>query len=149
VITSIELVSPTNKQPGHGRETYQDKQAECRAGRVNLVEIDLTRAGDRGSIFPWWPIAQPVSTYIASVRRAPRYDRVEVHDFPLDQPVKPISIPLRPADLDVVLELQPLIEQAYRRGRYENTDYSQPLDPPLPPAEAEFAEHVLKQAGKR
>jgi hypothetical protein len=46
------------------------------------------------------------------------------------------------------LNLQPLVPQAYERGRYHRLDYSRPLDPPLSPAEAEFAERVLRQ-GKR
>ncbi|MEX2173724.1 MAG: DUF4058 family protein [Pirellulaceae bacterium] len=149
VITCIELVSPTNKRPGNGLDVYVEKQAECRAGRVNLVEIDLTRAGNRHAIFPWLAKVRPQPTYLASVRRAETMQRVELHEFPLDKPLKPIRIPLRATDQDVILELQPLIAQAYVRGRYGNTDYSRPLDPPLLPAEAEFAERVLKESGKR
>ena len=60
VVTCIELVSPTNKRPGQGLDVYLQKQAECRAGRVNLVEIDLTRGGRREEIFPWWTGGQPL-----------------------------------------------------------------------------------------
>ncbi len=47
VITVVEFVSPTNKRPGDGLNKYRQKPLECREGDVNLVEIDLTRAGDR------------------------------------------------------------------------------------------------------
>jgi hypothetical protein len=60
-----------------------------------------------------------------------------------------MRILLRPSDEDVILELQPLVAQAYVRGRYDTIDYSRPLDPPLNRTEAEFAERILKQAGKR
>jgi hypothetical protein len=47
VVTVIEVLSPSNKTPGPGRKLYEQKQQECRDGGVNLVEIDLLRAG------PW------------------------------------------------------------------------------------------------
>jgi hypothetical protein len=69
--------------------------------------------------------------------------------MPLDRPLKPMRIPLRAKDEDVILELQPLVEQAYHRGRYGNIDYSRPLDPPLEKDEAAVAERFLQEAGKR
>jgi hypothetical protein len=148
VITCIELVSPTNKRPGQGREVYLEKQAECRAAGVNLVEIDLTRSGRREEIFPWLAGVSPRPTYVAGVIRATRRDRVEVHDLPLNRPLKAIRIPLRPADEDVVLELQPLIEQAYHRGRYGTIDYTRPIDPPWTSDEAAMADQILKSVSK-
>jgi hypothetical protein len=41
------------------------------------------------------------------------------------------AIPLRPADADIVIRLQPLLDECYRRGRYDSIDYTRPLDPPL------------------
>ena len=43
-----------------------------------------------------------------------------------------IRVPLRPADADVVLDLQPLIDQCHERGRYHLLNYRLALDPPLP-----------------
>ena len=43
-----------------------------------------------------------------------------------------LPVPLRPHDPAVVLDLQPLVDTAYRNGRYWHTDYAAPLDPPLP-----------------
>jgi hypothetical protein len=45
VVTVIEVLSPSNKAAGPGRKLYEQKQQECREGDVNLVEIDLLRAG--------------------------------------------------------------------------------------------------------
>ena len=45
LITVIEFLSPSNKQPGEGQEKYLQKQRELKAGQVSLVEIDLTRTG--------------------------------------------------------------------------------------------------------
>lgn len=148
VVCCIELLSPTNKRPGAGRELYLQKQAECLAAKVNLVEIDLTRSGNRDEVLRWFKSGTSAPTYVAGVRRSTNMHRVEVHDFPLDKPLKPIRIPLRPADEDAILQLQPLVEQAYDRGRYDTLDYRRPLDPPLTGAEAEFAKAVLQAAGK-
>jgi len=149
VVTSIELISPSNKRPGPGQELYLAKQDECLNAGVNLVEIDLTRGGNRLSILPpLWRLDHP-PTYIGCVRRAKDSARWAVYLMPLDQPLKPMRIPLRAKDEDVILELQPLVEQAYHRGRYGNLDYNRPLDPPLDKDDAAFAEQILKAAGKR
>ena len=44
-IVTVELLSPTNKFPGAGQESYLAKQREIRASQTHLVEIDLLRAG--------------------------------------------------------------------------------------------------------
>jgi hypothetical protein len=149
VVTTIELISASNKRPGIGQRLYIAKRDECLAAKVNVVEVDLTRAGDRYSILPALSQVQPPPTYVGCVRRAERPWQLAVYLMPLDRPLKPMRIPLRPADEDVILDLQPLVAQAYERGRYDTIDYSRPLDPSLSPAEAEFAERVLQQAGKR
>ncbi len=52
VVTVIEVLSPSNKRPGEGRDLYKRKQLECRQGGVNLVEIDLLRAGPWALVVP-------------------------------------------------------------------------------------------------
>ena len=66
-----------------------------------------------------------------------------LYHLPLAHPLPAIRIPLRYEDPDVVLELQPLIDQAYRNGRYERIDYSRPLTPPLPAPEAAWVAERL------
>jgi len=149
VVTTIELISPSNKRPGPGMRLYLTKRDECLDGGVNFVEIDLTRSGDRDAVLPMLGRLQPRPTYVGCVRRAERPTNVAVYLMPLAQPIKPKRIPLRPSDEDAILQLQPIVETAYDRGRYDTLDYSRPLDPPLAGAEAEFAEGVLQQAGKQ
>src|SRR4051794_32030964 len=43
LVTSIEILSRSNKQGGEGREEYRKKQRELRERGVNLIEIDLLR----------------------------------------------------------------------------------------------------------
>ncbi|MCY2965239.1 MAG: DUF4058 family protein, partial [Planctomycetota bacterium] len=45
VVTAIELLSPANKVGKLGRDSYAKKQTEYLTSGVNLVEIDLIRAG--------------------------------------------------------------------------------------------------------
>jgi hypothetical protein len=149
VVTTIELISPSNKRPGIGQRLYLRKREECLASAVNFVEIDLTRQGDRDSLLPALARLHPSPTYVGCVRRADRPDAVAVYLMMLDRSLKPMRIPLRPADEDAILQLQPLVETVYDRGRYDTLDYSRTLDPPLSGTEEEFAERVLKAAGKR
>jgi hypothetical protein len=55
-----------------------------------------------------------------------------------------MRIPLRSTDPDAILDLQSIIDQAYDRGRYDDIDYSQPLSPPLPPVDAEWAQQLMR-----
>ena len=52
-------------------------------------------------------------------------------------------------DRDAVLELQPLIEQVYERGRYETLNYDRDLDPPLSEPDRIWVDEVLRTSGLR
>ena len=61
-----------------------------------------------------------------------------------------MPIPLRPTDRDVLLDLQPLIDQIYENGHYaEDIDYAEPLRPPLAADEAEWAAQLLASLPKK
>jgi len=82
------------------------------------------------------------------VFRATRPIERAVYRLPLRQALPKMAIPLRPQDRDVVLDLQAVVNEAYERGRYDHTDYRQPLNPPLPQADEAWAMELLKQAGR-
>jgi hypothetical protein len=151
LVTAIEILSPSNKRRGSGHEAYRERQSACLAGPANLVEIDFLRGGweaTRASRHQLGPrAAGEVSLACVSRARAPW--RAEVYAFPLRQPIPAFRIPLRDEDADVVVELQPLLERCYRTGRYWQLDYARPLDPPLSPEDAAWAEECLRQAGLR
>lgn len=140
LVTVIEFLSPTNKLPGNGQRAYQRKQQEViAAGSVNLVEIDLTRQGRRQLIVPLDRIKPAQrTTYQVCVFRAAQFIG-EVYPVSLRHPLPDINVPLRADDPDLTLELQPLIEQAYRNGGYDTIDYAKPCDPPLPEGDAAWA----------
>jgi hypothetical protein len=151
VVTVIEFLSPTNKLPGPNLDDYLAKRKEYLAGGVNIVEIDLNRAGLRERVLPvrHLPSAKRGATYLACVRRASSPHDVEAFPIPLPARLPSIPIPLRPQDAEIRLDLQELIDRAYEEGHHDMLDYTRPLAPPLGDVEAEFAERVLKEAGKR
>lgn len=151
VVTSVELLSPTNKLPGDGREQYLLKQQQCAAAGVSLVEVDLIRRGQ-------WTVAVPRGLLgssrgddrITCVRRAWMPLRYEFYHMPLRQPLPAIRVPLRRGDPDVVLNLQALVERAYQAAGYGRTiDYRADPLPPLEPEDAAWADQLLKSAGRR
>jgi len=150
VVTAIELLSPANKKEEPGRQAYRRKQFEYIAGRVNFVEIDLIRAGGFIIAIPEGRLHKNLRTpYLICVRRVQRPDEAELIHIRLDQPVPNFRIPLRPTDADIVLQLQPLLDDCYRRGRYASIDYSQPPRPSLSPPEDAWADELLRAKGLR
>jgi hypothetical protein len=83
-------------------------------GGSNLVDIDLLLDGTR------LPFKQPLrpGDFFAFVSRRSRARLVQVFAMSLGEPLKPIPNPLRGADPDVVLELQPAYDLAFGRGGY-------------------------------
>jgi hypothetical protein len=61
-----------------------------------------------------------------------------------------VKIPLRPTDADVLLDLQPLVDQCYRNGGYEGAlNYNLEPDPPLLGADRDWADTLLREKGLR
>jgi hypothetical protein len=151
VVTVIEFLSPTNKAPGEGQDLYLQKERELREARVSLVEIDLVRSGRRILAGSRYAIPAPEQTaYVACVRRGWQPSPLEIYRLPLRERLSGIRIPLRETDADVPLDLQALVDQAYRNGRYkQEIDYRSAPDPPLDAADAAWADELLRGQGRR
>jgi hypothetical protein len=145
VVTAIELLSPANKRIDAGCRAYLDKQREYLQAGVNLVEIDLIREGAFVVAIPEQLVPSDCRTpYMICVRRVLRPRRAELIPVELRQPLPNIRVPLRRGDSDIVLQLQPQLNECYRRGRYGSLDYSRPLNPPLGEDEKRWVEQLLK-----
>jgi hypothetical protein len=151
VVTVIEMLSLSNKVPGEGQELYRRKQRELIDGHVNLVEIDLLRAGERVLSVGLSHIPPAYRTpYQICVYRAAAPPRYEVYRVPLQERLPVIRIPLRSTDADVPLDLQALLDQCYHNGGYdEDIDYSADPEPPLNAEDACWADVLLRQTGRR
>jgi hypothetical protein len=150
VVTVIEVLSPTNKRRGKAQDDYRRKQDELWEGGVNLVEVDLLRAGQRVLMVGEHEVPQPDrAAYAACVHRGGDAHRFEYYAIRLRERLPAIRVPLRPGDTDAVLDLQALIQQAYANGAYDDLDYAADPMPPLPAEDAAWADELLRKAGKR
>lgn len=150
VITVIEFVSPSNKVAGETQKKYIAKRNEVLGADINLVEIDLTRSGDRELAYPQENLPRDWQTpYLACVYRGFGADQYEFYRMPLREKLPAIRIPLRKTDPDIVLDIQPLVDRAYQEGAYDDIDYRRPCKPPLPAEDESWAAELLEAAGKR
>lgn len=149
LVTVIEVLSPKNKSD-EGQAAYRRRQRNYISAGVNLVEIDLLRKGERVLSVPLSEIPDSAWTpYMVCVYRAPDQDQREIYPIKLRERLPAIRVPLRSTDPDAVLDLQPLVDQAFERGRYWLMDYQRDLQPSLANTDADWADALLKKAGLR
>ena len=149
VVTVIEVVSPANKFPGKGRQSYEEKQHEGLQSATHLVEIDLLRAGQHVVAVPEWRIrgGQPYD-YLVCVNRAQGLrDWYELYPRRLRERLPRIGVPLAGDDPDVPLDVQAAIAQVYDAGSYlRRIDYGCPCRPPLCEEDQAWAHELLRQS---
>jgi len=148
LVTSIEILSPVNKRPGH--EAYRDyrrKRQDLLRSSAHLLEIDLLRGGERP------PLERPVprAPYYAILSRALRRPRVEVWPIQLADELPVLPVPLLEPDPDVPLDLGAAVASVYERGAYgAQIDYRQPPPSPLlTDAETAWLDTLLREKGLR
>lgn len=148
VITVIELLSPSNKDPDASYR-FAKRQDALLASGVNTVDIDLIRGGRRALPDEFIPTLKQSdsTTFLMVVGRGHDVDARAFHYCPLKERLPAISVPLRQTDHDVVLDVQPLVDRCYEMGRYWQLSQKVELDPPLTNDEQAWAEQLLIDAG--
>ncbi len=141
LVAVVELLSPVNKKPGPDRVQYLTKRSEILASQAHLVEIDLLRCG---RAMP--DQERPSSTYGVMVSRVEERPAADFWPIGLRQPLPTIPVPLRQAISHASLQLQELLHEVYDRGTYAQEIYELEAEPPLDPADRDWAEDVLSQA---
>lgn len=152
LVAVIEVVSPSNKYAGPGRESYKNKQTEVLHSKAHLIEIDLLRTGPHVLAVPEWAAkAQGPYHYLACVNRAEgERDEFDLYPRTLRQRLPTLRVPLSGSDPDVALDVQAALETTYERGCYaERVAYDRPCLPTLSDEEAAWARQVLKEAKAR
>jgi hypothetical protein len=150
LITVVEFLSPANKLTKDGKRKYRQKQQEVMAAGINMVEIDLTRAGERELLYPVAQLPEYYRTaYLTCVRRGMGADQYEVYRMSLRERLPGIRVPLREADPDAAMDIQRLVDQAYEEGRYDDIDYRVAPTPALDTEDEGWANELLRSAGKR
>ena len=150
LITIIEFISPSNKTR-KGLTAFRNKRDCLLDSGVNVVEVDLTRGGNwRGMLLPQRSSGTMATPYRSVTRVASEPDAAYLEPIDIRKPLPALPIPLRESEAPADLPLQPLIDQAYRNGRYAQTiDYSKPPVPPLDEEDAAWADSLLRSAGER
>jgi hypothetical protein len=145
VVTVIELLSPTNKQPGEdGLDAYLEKRTEYLLSRSNLVEIDLLRGGERLPMSGTLPLGD----YYVYIGRVGRKPRCQVIGWPWRRQIPAIPVPLLPEDGDALVELQDVFRKAYDFWYYERRlPYQEPLAPPLSQDDDAWVRQRLAERG--
>ena len=148
VVTSLEVLSPHNKS-GTGLLEFRMKQRGLVSAGVSLVEIDLLRRGG-------WALYADEEEVPERFRDPYRLAATAAHGGPprstfsrvrLREALPALPVPLRPGEQVAVLELQPLVEEVWRTGRY-GSHYRGEV-PPFPPDDAAWiAERVREWAGR-
>ncbi len=159
LVTLLEIVSPSNKQYGSDRLTYQRKQSEVLQSDANLIELDLLRGGER--LIFYLEVAQllalrePPPDYVVMVnrswRRADGAPACQLFPSVVTEPLPVIPVPLRQNEKESPLDLQYVFRRAYDSGPYRRgaVDYASPPRPPLPQELTAWAEECIRSAGLR
>jgi len=142
LVAVLELISPTNKASGSGRESYVSKQREILARECHLVEIDLLRTGAHVLAVPESAAnREGAFDYLVSVSRWTDRRHFTLYPRTLRQRLPRIKIPLVEADAFVPLDVQAALEQVYHEGRYAwRVRYEEGCVPPLGAADQHWAD---------
>ena len=146
VITAIELLSPINKRPGRGRQTYENKRERVLSSATHLVEIDLLRIYEPMPVFG----EGLRSHYRILVSRSDLRPRAELYKFNLQNQVPSFALPLKPDEQAPVVDLQNLLTKIYERSGYDlKLDYQQDPIPTLSNDDAGWVNSLLREQGLR
>ncbi|MEN3002492.1 MAG: DUF4058 family protein [Armatimonadota bacterium] len=155
LVTVIEVLSPTNKEPNtKGRELYLRRQVEILKSDVHLVEIDLLRGGEYTLAPPHGRVVEQLGSawhYLISISRADDPHNFWLYARTVRERLPVIPIPLAIGDGFARLDVQAVVDRCYEDGAYEATiDYREP--PPPPPLSAEdltWLDALLRERGLR
>jgi Protein of unknown function (DUF4058) len=91
-----------------------------------------------------------VSDYRILVSRGDCRPNATLYAFGLRPPIPPFPLPLKPGDLEPTVDIGRILHDLYDRASYDlRLDYTGDADPPLPSAEAVWADQLLRQQGLR
>lgn len=146
VVTAIELLSPTNKRAGIGREAYLSKRQEVLSTRTHLVEIDLLRGGKPMPILS----EIPQTDYRILIALGNRRPSAQLYGFSVRQEIPKFPLPLQSADTEPIVDLQSLLLEVYEQARYDMAvDYSKEPVPRLKEEDRIWADGLLREKNRR
>jgi hypothetical protein len=142
VVTVIELLSPTNKRPGEGREAYLNKRQKILGSSTNLVEIDLLRAGEAMPVFG----NDFTANYGILVSQGNCRPEADLYLFNLSNLIPTFPLPLQSGDTEPIVDLKNLLDGVYDRAAYNYIiDYTKQPLPTLSETETTWLETHIKE----
>jgi hypothetical protein len=142
VVTVIELLSPVNKKPGEGRNSYLNKRQKILGSSPNFVELDLLKSGHK------MPMDSNgiKSDYRIVVSRGNIRPQADLYAFNLTDKIPPFPLPLQPEDSEPIINLQDLVNQVYDHAAYDLViNYQQDPYPPVSEQSQIWLDNLLKQ----
>ena len=145
LVTTIELLSPSNKRAGDDRTAYLAKRVDLLRHGINIVDIDLLLNGQRLPLLA--PL--PPGDFHAFVTRAMSHRDCLVYSWSVRETLPTIKIPLKESKSAVTLNLQALFTRVYDRNRYPlQLRYDRPIPSGLSESDREWAASLLKPTAK-
>ncbi|MDQ3813936.1 MAG: DUF4058 family protein [Armatimonadota bacterium] len=151
-VTVIEVLSIENKTAGsEQRDFYLARQQELLESQSHFIAIDLLRQGEHTVATPRPRLPERSRCdYLACLHRGSTGRRFEVWPIPLRQRLPRISVPLANGDPDLVIDLQAIFNRCYDEGAFVRmVDYRRDPTPELSPADAAWADALLREKGLR
>jgi hypothetical protein len=144
LVTVLELLSPSNKEPGPDREQYLAKRMKLLRSATHFVEIDLLRGGPR---LPFEDL--PDCDYYVIVSRAEQRPEAGLWPLRLRDRLPEIRIPLRSPHEDARLDLQHVLNEIYDAAGYRHYIYEGEPEPHLSSEDQAWVAHLLTSGAPR
>ena len=143
-ITAIEILSPTNKRPGKGRDMYLQKREEVLSSLTHLIEIDLLRLWGH---LPFFSNDRNLETdYRILVSRRKQRPMADLYPFNIQNSIPSFPVPLRIEHAEPLVNLQELFGDVYDRAGYDYiVDYSCQPVPDFSEKDAVWADALLRE----
>lgn len=151
LVTSIEMLSPANKHPGAGRDTYLAKQWRLYSQGVNLVELDFLRGGTPTLLVSGSRLArlEPFH-YLVGIFRAFDPLKYEVMTWTVRDPFPVVPVLLDEGVKEVLLDLGAVFQHTFATAALRRLlKYAGESDPPLAREDAAWADGLLRASGCR
>jgi hypothetical protein len=127
IVTVIEILSPANKDASKDRDAYLAKRNEYLGARVNLVEMDFLRRGQR---LPFGEHDPAIKDYYVMVCKDWEHPRADFWTFGIRDPLSDIPIPVTKELPSAPLPLARCVAAVYDDARFhEKLRYDKPLSP--------------------
>jgi hypothetical protein len=141
LVTTIELLSPSNKRAGDDRTAYLAKRVDLLRHGVNTVDIDVLLNGQRLPLL----VPLPTGDFHAFVTRAVSNRDCLVYSWSVRDTLPTILIPLKENAAEVSLNLQAIFTRVYDRNRYPiQLRYDRPIPSALSQADREWVAALLQ-----